>query len=80
VLKATMASLKRQAPGIQQTLLGAHSVRHRATTSSDPGTPHLAPSPVDDTYAKHLQYVNQHKRGTAVWNSEWEVVWYPPGS
>jgi len=74
-----MASLKRQAPGIQQTLPGARSVRHRGS-SNDSGTHHVAPSPVDDSYAKHLHYVNQHKIGTAAWNSDWEVVWFSPGS
>jgi len=33
VLKATMASLKRQAPGIQQTLPAALSVRHKGTSN-----------------------------------------------
>jgi hypothetical protein len=75
VLKAIMASLKRQALEIQQILPAARSLRHEGTTNSSEAPP-VASSPVDDPYAKHMRFVDQHKRGTAIWNAEWEVVWF----
>jgi hypothetical protein len=50
-------------------------VRHKGTTNGS-GTPPVALSPVDGPYAKHLQFVDQHKRGIAIWNAEWEAVWF----